>query len=384
MINFDDKEVWIALPTHLEAFSKVFPGAYMVSNYGRIRGARASTKTADGCLATSVGLDGQCCTTLCGPNNYRRKFVVKYIILCSFDPRPDHMLHRCVNLNGDNGDNRLCNLAWDDYTRFGKFVLCVPTPTISTLPGEIWRPMVSICDLADVEALGYFISNKGRIFHTFHNYLGYGVDDCKAGYYILRMNRFDGTLRRLQVHRIVMCIFEPRPDFASLQVNHKNGDKKDNRYPENLEWVTPKENIHHAYTNNLTYMIGQDHTESKYETEIVFRIMDLHLKELQTGQIVDKLALDNVYVSNDFVSDVKCCRTRVSEIVQYLINNGITPRSVLSESEIDTIINMTNAGSKRNEILKFFNVQFNDIKGVVISVISYIARLNGYSWIKYL
>jgi hypothetical protein len=244
--------------------------------------------------------------------------------------------------------------------------------------------MVSICDLADVETLGYFISNKGRIFHTFHNYLGYGNANPSNEYYRMNLMRSDGTPKTLQVHRIVMCIFEPRPDFASMQVNHKNGDKKDNRYPENLEWVTPKENIHHAYTNNLTYMIGQEHTESKYETGIVFRIMDLHLKGLQTGQIVDKLALDNVYVSNDFVSDVKCCRARVSEIVQYLIINGITPRSVLSESEIDTIISMTNAGSKRNEILKFFNVQPNDIKGVVISVISYIARVNGYSWIKYL
>lgn len=51
------------------------------------------------------------------------------------------------------------------------------------------------------------------------------------------------------VHRIVAKTFIGFVD-NSLEVNHKNGIKSDNRF-KNLEWVTPKENIKHAYDLGL-------------------------------------------------------------------------------------------------------------------------------------
>jgi len=47
------------------------------------------------------------------------------------------------------------------------------------------------------------------------------------------------------VHRLVAMTFIPNPD-KKPQVNHKNGNRKDNNV-KNLEWATAKENVYHSF-----------------------------------------------------------------------------------------------------------------------------------------
>lgn len=82
--------------------------------------------------------------------------------------------------------------------------------------------------------------------------------------------------REKKVHRLVAAAFFGE---SSREVNHKDGDKENNR-PENLEYATRGENVRHSYSEGLnTGNRGAKHGRSKLSDEQFAELVSL-LKKL--------------------------------------------------------------------------------------------------------
>lgn len=88
----------------------------------------------------------------------------------------------------------------------------------------------------------YSVSVNGEIYsHLTKKYLKPLIGT--NGYFSIHLFKNKKSHTKM-IHRIVANTFIENPEFKK-EVNHKNGIKTDNRI-DNLEWVTPKENIRHA------------------------------------------------------------------------------------------------------------------------------------------
>lgn len=83
----------------------------------------------------------------------------------------------------------------------------------------------------------YWVQLRGRLMRPHHS----------RGYLVIALCR-GGVSRTVPVHKCVCKSFIHNPDGLN-EINHKNGDREDNRV-ENLEWCTRQYNIRHSYYVN--------------------------------------------------------------------------------------------------------------------------------------
>lgn len=105
---------------------------------------------------------------------------------------------------------------------------------------EIWKPI-----FFDKEPTIFEVSSFGRV-----RSFGRGEIVIRAtcdnghGYESLSLYKRGYGKIQFKVHRLVAIYFLPNPDNLP-EVNHKDGEKKNNKM-DNLEWASKKENSQHA------------------------------------------------------------------------------------------------------------------------------------------
>jgi NUMOD4 motif/HNH endonuclease len=135
---------------------------------------------------------------------------------------------------------------------------------ISNIENEEWRQVdETLFPPIILEEIKYyhFISNLGRLKIPVKQQSGFKLGSkcifkeytIKDTFTIVKKNgKSKGyyEYKKIKIHKLVAKTFIENNDIKKDKVNHKNGDTLDNRV-ENLEWVTNRENIQHAYDTGL-------------------------------------------------------------------------------------------------------------------------------------
>lgn len=116
------------------------------------------------------------------------------------------------------------------------------TDFVNELEDEIWRPIPDYPE--------YEVSNQGRVLKHMRDYKIMLKPWTSGQYLTVNLSR-NNSIESWAIHRLVAIVFVPNPDLAhKIQVNHIDGNKLNN-VAANLEWVTPSENMQHAYRTGL-------------------------------------------------------------------------------------------------------------------------------------
>ena len=153
-------------------------------------------------------------------------------------------------------------------------------PIVPTNEIEVWR-VIPILPT-------HSASNIGRIRKNQVSYIKRDGGICleaakviyasrKKGYAICKIGGHR-KYKEYPIHRLVCLAFHENPKNKP-EVNHKDGDKLNNR-ADNLEWVTKQENKIHAINNQLVVAMQE------YE---VIRVRYLHSKKIFTVRMMSDI-----------------------------------------------------------------------------------------------
>lgn len=151
------------------------------------------------------------------------------------------------------------------------------------MSNEIWKPIEGFEEYK-VSSLGRICLKEGVVARGRpHKTSGYVHASFKSG----------SNLVSPLVHRVVAQTFIPNPLNKPI-VNHKNGNRSDNRV-ENLEWATASENTKHAHDTSLRKTArGNESPLAKGTRSDVLLMKLLHMQGVSNVEIARRFHATHV------------------------------------------------------------------------------------------
>ena len=152
----------------------------------------------------------------------------------------------------------LDNVCYNSYMKYkyikeyNKSYLIYENGKVVSLPRKLWN------------GVNYWESKKRELKPAI----------AKIGYKVIVLTDANGNPKMKYIHRLIAQHFIYNP-LNKKQVNHKDGNKLNNKIS-NLEWVTQKENIRHAFKNKLMKApSGEKSGKSKFNEQQIREIKKL-------------------------------------------------------------------------------------------------------------
>jgi hypothetical protein len=149
--------------------------------------------------------------------------------------------------------------------------------------------MVTVTNFSD-----YKIDIEGNIYVVKNNKIKQ-LKPClvNPGYYtIVLTNKTER--KKFYIHRLLALHFIPNPEKLDT-VNHINGIKTDNRI-NNLEWLSKKDNIRHAFANGLQVKREERKSTKISNADMIALYNDGHSGNFTISQLANKYKLTKGYI----------------------------------------------------------------------------------------
>ena len=369
-------EVW----TTISINGLEFLNEYKISNYGRVMQYNKLKK---------INFDGKSLPSYRFCCDYKDMHIsAQKLTMMAFSYRPDYKDHSVIVFDGNWFNSYIDNLCWDDYTKYGLNLITYPAfPNIPVDGKEQWIPLCQFGYLSDIDTNGYYVSTYGRIFSNKSNisgkflYQGTSNDNHMS----VKLKDINGNYKQKFVHRIVMSMFNPIPNMEQFEINHIDGNPKNNHIG-NLEWCTSKQNVHHAIIHGMNKILGEQSSTLKYSSDIVYKILDLYLSGLQPNEIhkIIKNEVNSDTIANNFTLNIIKGLYRQSEISNYLIGYNYTPSVLLSNDVKNAIIEEAKGNLPHTIICNKYFIRSNTPECLCVNLIISIIRKDSYKWINYI
>lgn len=132
-------------------------------------------------------------------------------------------------------------------------------------------------------------------------------------YQIINFSLLNGKKKTFRVGRLVMMAFCPIENMDKLEVNHIDGNKKNNNL-NNLEWCSSSENQKHAYRTGLNKpRCGEDNHFSRLKEKDIEKIFELREQGLTQKEISEVIGCTRSNIS--YILNKKTWQAKSSTII---------------------------------------------------------------------